>query len=192
MDWRPHYLYRPFFGGNDQAVEAFLAEIDFHAWNHRLDEGEPFAGLIAEWAKRYPARGELIRAFDERWEETLGGAIQPSVDILRELREAGHPLYGLTNWSAEKFNPVRRRHDFFDWFAEIVVSGEVGLAKPDPRIFRLLLDRIGRAAGECLFIDDGPRNVEAAQELGFETIRFQSPGQLRSELRRRGVLPSAG
>ena len=62
------------------------------------------------------------------------------------------------------------------------------MAKPDPAIFRLLLEKVGRAANECLLVDDAPQNIEAAKQLGLETILFRSPEQLRTELRKLGLL----
>src|SRR5258707_10310434 len=77
----------------------------------------------------------------------------------------------------------------FSAVATILLSGDVKLIKPDPRIFQALLERIGRSASECLFIDDSEENISTARSLGFETIRFESPEQLRRELQHRGLLP---
>ncbi len=188
MDWHPYHLYRKFFNNDLKAVDQFLQEIGFAEWNLQFDKGRPFAEGIMEMAERFPAYQELIQAFDERWEETLAGAIQPTVDILKTLKEAGYPLYGLSNWSVEKFSLVRKKYEFFDWFNTIVLSGEVKLAKPNPRIFEMLLDKIGRQAGECLFVDDSIHNVSAAMELGFDTINFNSPKQMKMELSQRGLI----
>jgi 2-haloacid dehalogenase len=88
----------------------------------------------------------------------------------------------------EKFPIARGRYDFLDWFESILVSGEVGLIKPDPRIFRLLLESIGRSAADCVYVDDNPTNAEAALALGFDAIHFRDPERLRRDLVRRGVL----
>ena len=69
----------------------------------------------------------------------------------------------------------------------MLVSGDVGLVKPDARIYQLLLDKIGRSGPECIFIDDSERNIAGAQALGFQVILFRSPEQLRSELTRLGI-----
>ncbi len=191
MDWDPFYLYRKILGDDRSAMERFLAEIDFPDWNREQDRGRSFVEGTAELIARFPQHRELIRAYDERYLETVGGAIQDSVEILRALKAAGYPLYGLSNWPAEKFALVRPHYPFFHWFDGIVVSGEVGLIKPDPAIFELLLARVERPAGECLFIDDNLANVQAAGRLGFQTIRFQSAAQLRADLRERGILAAA-
>lgn len=73
-------------------------------------------------------------------------------------------------------------------FRWVLLSKEVKLIKPDPKIFALLLSRIEKPAGDCLFIDDALLNVAAARELGSRAVHFQAPGQLRAELRRMGIL----
>lgn len=191
IDWNPRYLYRKLFPDNEPAMERFLAEIGFTEWNRQQDAGRAFALAVAELVKQFPSYADFIRAYDERWEESIGGPLQGTVDLLLPLKQAGFALYGLSNWSSEKFAAVRSKYPFFELFETIVLSGDVKVVKPDPRIFRALLERIARPANECLFIDDMEENILAAQALGFETIRFESPDQLLAELQRRGLLPKA-
>ena len=188
MDWDPYYLYRKILGDDRQAVERFLKTVDFFKWNEQQDGGRSFSEGTAELVARFPEYRQLILAYDERYLESLNGAIQPVVDILGALKELGYPLYGLSNWPAEKFALVRPLYPFFAWFDDLVISGEVGLLKPDQAIFDLLLERMGRAAVDCLFIDDHARNITAARQLGFQTFHFQSPRQLETELRKMGIL----
>ncbi len=188
MDWNPRYLYRKLLDDDMDAVEQFLERIGFTDWNNEQDRGRPFAEAVAEWCAKFPDDAALIRAYHERYEESLAGPIQPTVNILYALKRAGYPLYGLSNWPQEKFELVRPRYEFFDWFDGIVVSGAVKLLKPDPRIFAVLLERIGRPAETCLFIDDSTPNIVTAQRLGFQTIQYTSPEQLEAELQRLGLL----
>ena len=192
MDWDPRYLYRKFFNGNSSAMERFLTDVNFMEWNLQQDKGRPFTIAVAELSQQFPHYAHLIKAYDERWAESIAGPIQPTVNILRALKQAGYPLYGLSNWSAEKFRTARSRYAFFDWFESIMVSGEVGLVKPDPRIYTLFLARIGRTAAECLFIDDSDANIAAARPLGFKTIHYQSSEQLEEELHHLGLLQQNG
>lgn len=189
IDWNPRYLYRKLFPGNDTAMESFLAVIGFTEWNRQQDAGRAFSLAVTELVKRFPSYADLIRAYDERWEESIAGPLQGTVDLLVPLQQAGLELHGLSNWSSEKFAAVRTKYSFFQLFATILLSGDVKLIKPDPRIFEALLERIGRSASECLFIDDSEENISTARSLGFETIRFESPDQLRRELQQRGLLP---
>lgn len=188
LDWNPRYLYRKLLEDDEERVESFLAEVDFVGWNLQQDRGRPFAEAVAELSGRFPHHAELIRAFDERWEESIGGPISGTVDIARRLKRSGYSLYGLSNWSAETFRRVRHRYEFFELFEEIVISGEVGAIKPEPRMYQVLLERIGRRAEACLFIDDLEANVTAAARLGFGAILFRSPRQLEEELTRLGLL----
>jgi len=188
LDWDPRHLYRKLFGGDEAAMELFLEEIDFYAWNHKQDMGRPFAEGVAELSAQHPHRAGLIAAYADRWEESLGGPIHESVAILQALKEKGHLLYGLTNWSAETFYRIRPEHEFLNWFEGIVVSGDVGLAKPDPAIYQILLRQAKAPAERCLFIDDSGANIAAARQLGFMTVHYQTPQQLSSDLASRGLL----
>src|SRR5258708_9150020 len=86
----------------------------------------------------------------------------------------------MTNWSAETFPIERLRYEFMKWFEDIVVSGEVGLAKPDPRIFALAIKRCRLDPARTVFIDDSPRNVEAGGDWGLPPLPFPAPPRLRS------------
>ncbi len=192
IDWNPRYLYNRLFDGDAIAMENFLDEVGFTAWNLQQDKGRSFAEAVAALRAQFPHYSDLIKAYDERWEESIKGPIWPTVDILRSLKDAGYLLYGLSNWSAEKFYLVRPKYEFFSWFDAIMVSGEVKLIKPDPRIFDLFLAKINRTASECVYIDDSLANVDAADRLGFTVIHFQSPEQLASDLRALGLLRQNG
>ncbi|BCY16345.1 MAG: HAD family phosphatase [Chloroflexi bacterium] len=188
MDWNPHYLFDPLMGNDPDLVEKFLQEIDFTYWNERFDEGRPFAEGTAELTAKFPHYAHLIRAYDEQYTATVRGCNQPVVDILVSLKNRGYPLYGLSNWSIEKFSEVRKGYPFFDLFDDMVISGMEKCIKPGADIFQILLKRASRLANDCLFIDDNPGNIEAAKSLGFQTIHFRSAAQLRDELVARRIL----
>jgi 2-haloacid dehalogenase len=190
LDWNPRYLYRKLFADDHEAVECFLNEIGFAEWNLEQDRGRPFAVAVDELCGRFPHHAHLIKAFHERWHESIAGPIEGTVEVLRELKDAGFPLYGLSNWSAETFHRIRHEFEFLDWFDAIIISGEVRLIKPDPRIFAFMLEKIGRTANECIFIDDSLANIAAADRLGFKTILFESPEQLRHQLAAREEVDS--
>lgn len=187
LDWNPHRLYAPFFKSHPE-IDQFLREINFAAWNARQDAGRPFAEGVATLSAEFPHYADLIRAYHENWEDSVPGPIAGTVAILKQLKQARHALYALTNFSAETFPIMRRRYKFLQLFEYILVSGEVGMIKPDPAIYRLLLEKIDRRAEECLFIDDSATNVDAARQLGFDVIQFQSPDRLESELKLRKLL----
>ena len=191
MDWNPYHLYCDKLGLDREVVDRFMKEVDFAGWNKEQDRGRSFAEATVELSARFPDYRELIYAYDEYYLDSLGGSIQLAVDILEKLKNAGYPLYVLSNWPAEKFELVRPLYPFLEWFDGIVISGEVGLVKPDQAIFKVLLERTGHPADECLFIDDHLTNITVARALGFQTIQFLSAQQLEAELRNRGILDGA-
>jgi 2-haloacid dehalogenase len=188
LDWNPRHLYTELFDGDDEAMERFLADVCSPAWNLSLDAGRPFAEGVAELCWRFPQQAALITAYDLRWEDMVRGAFEDTVDLARELKANGFPLYALTNFSCEKMALVRPRYDFFTLFDAMVVSGEIGIVKPDPAIYRHLLERFDLVADETLFIDDSAVNVAAAAAAGLRATHSQSAPQLSAELRRSGLL----
>ena len=187
IDWDPRYLYRKLLD-DEAAVEEFLATVCTPAWNDEQDRGRPFAEGVAELVARHPAHAAAITAFHERWAEMLGGAVDATVEVLAELRAAGVPVYALTNWSAETFGIARERFEFLEWFDGVLVSGEERMIKPDPAIFRLLLERFGLDPEPTFYVDDSELNVAAADRLGFDAVRFTTPAQLRRDLVARRLL----
>lgn len=182
LEWNPRYVYERFFPNDPEGMESFLREVNFMEWNLHQDKGRPFEEGVAVLSKEFPHYAHLIQAYHDNWVESLGDSIDGTIEILKELKQAGYPLFGLSNWSAETFPYAREKHDFFDLLDDMVISGEVGHVKPHPEIFQILLDRIGRPANECLFIDDSLANIKQAQEMGFATVHFQSPEQLKDAL----------
>ena len=187
IDWNPRYLYRKLFD-DEAAMESFLADVVSPEWNGQQDAGRTWAEAVEVLTREHPEQRDLIAAYWHRWQETLGDAIGPTVQILEELRERGVRLYALSNWSAETFPVARPRYPFLDWFDGIVISGEVKLAKPDPRIFRHMLDRFSLDPAATVFIDDSEANVRAAAAQGLVALRFEDAATLRRDLVRLGLL----
>jgi 2-haloacid dehalogenase len=188
LDWDPRYLYRKLFNGHDAAMEQFLAEVCTPRWHAAHDLGYSIVQACSELAERYPGQAELIRAWGERSEEMVAGPIAGSVAILSDLKQRGISCYVLSNMEAETFPLRLHRFGFLRWFDGHVISGLEGMAKPDPRIYRLLLDRYRLVAGDTLFIDDRADNVAAARGVGMCAIRFESPPVLRAQLESNGLL----
>ncbi len=183
IEWDPRHLYRRLFNGDTAAMEDFLANVCTTDWNRQQDAGRSFAEAEAEAIARHPDKGDFIRAWLSHFHEMIPGPLQGTVEILNELRQRDVSLYALTNWSAETFASQSPRFDFLTWFDGIVVSGQEKLLKPDPRIFRLLMDRYGIDPMHAVFIDDVAANVAAASEMGIRGIRFTNPDALRADLK---------
>lgn len=188
VDWDPRYLYRQLLP-DDAAVERFLEEVDFRAWNYRLDAGAGAAEAVEAHAALHPHHRDLLAAYPARFRETLGGEVPGTVDVLRDLHRHGVRLLALTNWSAETFPHARELFDFLDLFEDVVVSGVEKVAKPDPAVFRLLVERYRLDPGTTVFVDDSPANVAAAGKAGLVALRFRDAATLRADLQRLGLLP---
>jgi len=188
LDWNPRYLYRKMFD-DEAAMERFLAEVCTMDWHEANDRGVSFEVTCAQLAAEHPEHAENIWAWGTRTEEMMGGPIEGTVEVLRELIAAGSVrVFALTNMEAHTYPLRRERYDFLGWFEGTVVSSTEGVIKPDPRIFEVLLERYGLEAGSTLMIDDSARNIAAARALGMPTVLFQSPEALRAELEEAGVL----
>ncbi|MDQ0472239.1 HAD family hydrolase [Labrys wisconsinensis] len=186
IEWDPRHLYRQIFE-DEGAIERFLATVCTQAWNEEQDRGRSFEEGVRLLIERFPEHEAAIRAYDERWHEMVPGAIERSVAVLGALRRAGIPTYAITNFSAEKFASAQARFPFLAGFDGIVVSAHEGVLKPEPAIYRLLLDRHGLAADDCIFIDDSVKNVEGARRVGMKAIHFTGPDVLVREFRALGL-----
>jgi 2-haloacid dehalogenase len=189
LDWNPRYLYRKLFDGDEEAMERFLADVCTMEWHHAHDLGIPPEQTSPPLAEAYPEHAERIWAWTQRSEEMLGGSIEGSVEILRALKDQAVPCYALTNMETWTYPGRRERYPFLQWFDGTVVSGFEGVAKPDVRVFELLLDRFGLSAPTTLFIDDSANNVRAARAVGMQAVAFESPDSLRRCLMDAGLLP---
>ena len=192
LDWDPRHLYRKLFGGDEAAMERFLDQVCTPRWHAAQDLGRTTAQACGELAARYPGQAGLIWAWGQRSEEMVAGPIAGSVAILADLKSRGVTCYALSNMEAETFPLRLLRFGFLRWFDGYVISGLEGMAKPDPRIYRLLLERYGLSAGHTLFIDDLAGNVAAARAVGMCAVRFESPPALRAQLESKGLLAARG
>lgn len=188
IDWSPRHLYRKLLP-DEARIDAFFAEVGFAEWNVAQDAGRPWAVAVAELSADFPRHARLIEAADRRWQEMVAGPIAGAVALLEACHAKGAPLYAITNFSSEKWVETRARFDFMKRFRDVIVSGDERVMKPDPEIYRRLLARNGLRAGDCLFIDDSPRNVAGAEAVGMAAIRFTDPAALQADLVRLGVLP---
>jgi 2-haloacid dehalogenase len=187
IDWNPRHLYRQLFD-DEAAMENFLATICTLEWHVAHDRGESTADSCAELALVHPEHAPLIHAWAHRSEDMIGGPIDETVEILRDLKATGLPLYVLSNMEPETFPLRLERFDFLHWFDGHVISGLEGVVKPDPRIFRRLLRRFDLQPARTLFIDDSAVNVEAAAKIGIKAVLFESPSKLRAQLEEFGLL----
>ena len=186
VDWDPHLAWADEFASIAE-FEAFLARVDFKAKNARADAGTPFAELAREID--VPEDRALFELYLPRFAQTVPHAIEGTWDVLGRMKSQGTPIHAITNWSAETWAAGVSVHPrLADAFETLVVSGREKFAKPDPRIFHILCKRAGLLPEACVFIDDAPQNVAAAQSVGMDAIHFTTPDALEVSLKDRGLL----
>lgn len=187
IDWNPYALFEELIP-DARERKHFHEVVCPRDWWIQHDAGATFEEIAAPVCERFPDKRELIWAWHNRYLELMPGAIEGSVRILRELKERHIRVHALTNWAADKFQIARAEYEFLSLFDDVVVSGEVGVIKPDPSIFRIALNRAGHTPEAILFVDDHEPNIDAARALGFLTHHFSEPANLREDLVRYGLL----
>lgn len=186
IDWNPIYLYREIFD-KEENMNHFLEHVCRYEWNVLQDAGRSLAEGTRVLQEQYPEYRKEIAMYYGRWDEMLGGIIEENVKLIKPLKEK-YNVYGLTNWSAETIPIAMERYDFFKDLDGMVVSGAEKIIKPDPQLYRILLERYGIQAGESLFIDDNYANIKTAQQLGFQTIHIVDGVNLEEVLKARAIL----
>lgn len=174
--------------GEDEARRFFAADdFDFMAWNHGPDSGGSWEEAEALVRRTHPHWERHALSYREHFTSSLLGEVPGTADVVRDLHAAGVPMVGLTNWSAELYPHAPERFEVLALLDDVVVSGEVGAAKPDPAAYRAAIDRTGLPAERLVFVDDKQLNVDAAADLGMDAIVFTTAEDLREQLRRRGL-----
>ena len=182
LHWDPHYLYDKHFGSKEK-TDWFIEQICTTPWNDQTDVGKTFAQAVAEKTAEHPEWEKEIRMYWEEWSTMIGGAVEGMEEWIKDLKAEGYKLYGLSNWSTETFPLVKDKYAMFGMLDGIVLSGEERIAKPDPRIYQILLDRYQLNPSECVFVDDRIKNTAAGEALGIRGIVFENCQQAKQQLK---------
>ncbi len=188
LDWEPKRLYDKFFDDPAQR-DWFLANVCTMDWHTRHDAGASFADNAAPLIARHPDYEAEILAWGGRWMEMFDGYIEGTPPLLKRLAAHNVPLCALSNMPAETWPWMQAHFPLLEIFRHTIVSGAVGLVKPDARIYTHTLEIMGNPAPEIvLFIDDSARNIEGARALGFQTHLFTGATGLEAALKETGLL----
>jgi HAD superfamily hydrolase (TIGR01509 family) len=185
--WDPRTLYSKIFPDPAER-DWFLANVCTMDWHMRHDAGVSFAQNRAPLVAAFPQHEAAIVAWEARWWEMFSGPILETEAAIEAMAARDVVMIGLTNMSLETAAGTFAMSPAFARLRHVVVSGEVGLMKPDPRIFQLAAERAGLAPAELLFVDDSRRNTDAAAALGFDVHLFDDPAALHPALAARELL----
>lgn len=189
IDWNPRHVYRRLFADDDE-MEHFLASVCTDAWHRQHDLGADIRESCQRLADVHPGYRDMIMAWADHGEEMAAGQFDETVDLLRDLKAAGLRCYALSNMEPDAFAIRYERFSFMKLFDGCVISGIEGVAKPDRRIFEILLERFALDPATTVFVDDSSQNVDAARRLGINALRYTSAARLRHEMRT--LLPQFG
>ena len=165
-----------------QIFQTFHPEADWALFDLGLIEPEPLAQRIA--ARTGLAQADVMRLIDGIPPHLE--PIQGTVDLIHALKARGHRLFFLSNMPAGYAEHLVRVNPFFSQFDDGIFSAHVQQIKPLPDIFVTAQTR-WPLQGQPVFIDDVQRNIDAAQQHGWQGIRFETPEQVRAALVRQGV-----
>ncbi len=185
LDWDPRHLYRQLIA-DPAELTRFLGEVCTPQWHLAHDLGADTLESCRELAARHPEQADLIMAWARRREEMIAGELD-GVGVLADVAGAGLTCLALSNMEADAFALRRDRYPFFRLLDGWVISGIEGVAKPDRKIFEILLCRYGLDPAATVFADDNAANVAAAREVGLDAVQYSTAGALRQALRARGV-----
>jgi 2-haloacid dehalogenase len=172
-------------------LEWFVTHVITPEWHFQADAGRPLADMVAERKAEFPVHAQLIDAYAARFNETIPGPVRGSLELVERLDAAGVPLFAITNFGHEFWEMFRPTQPIFDRFQDIIVSGTEQMAKPDPAIFRLAIDRFGIDPAGALFVDDVAVNVAAAISVGIMGHQFFESAALERDLHQRQFLPAS-
>ena len=148
---------------------------DFDGGHKEIDR------VIEHYCDLYPEKSDVIKRFFYEGERMK--VDRPRVwELVMKLKEQGHRIYVLSNYSEFLFKKHTEAVPFMDRLDGMVVSYEVRCLKPDPAIFRALIDKYDLDPKKCVFFDDLIRNVEAARSLGMEAVHVTDEEMLISYL----------
>lgn len=156
-------------------------------WNIEQDRGRSWEEAEALLIADHPDHENSIRAFRRHWHEMVPHAYDDSVELMEGLVDTGHDVTMLTNWASDTFREARERFAFLEKPRGVTVSGDIGLIKPDRRIYDHHVASFGLEPKASLFIDDSQKNVNAAIDAGWQAVLFTNAKTLEADLERLGI-----
>ena len=181
-------MYREIFqrdGKSEADLQYFLGNIFTKAARSAANTGN-MTDVTSVLAAKHPEWASYIHAFDadQNFVQQIRGTIPDMEKTLHDISVKGYEIYGLTNWAADTFQPLRHAYKpLMELFNGIVVSGEEGIKKPSPDIFRLAHDRF-KFSGDVYYFDDKASNAEAAHRtVGWTSITFENAQTVRQALK---------
>ena len=178
FDWNPERILKPIFN-DDERMNFFINNISFPLLDTRCDAGITIEVAVNDAIKKFPEFEKEIKFYYPNHGNMVGGFFQKTVDVFYKIKELNYPCFVLSNWSAETYEGMEETYPFLKDFDGKIISGRDFLIKPDPAIYELAISRFDLVPQETLFIDDRLDNIQAAQNLNFQTIHLTDPSLIQ-------------
>ena len=178
FDWNPERILKPIFN-DDERMNFFINNISFPLLDTRCDAGITIEVAVNDAIKKFPEFEKEIKFYYPNHGNMVGGFFKKTVDVFYKIKELNYPCFVLSNWSAETYEGMEEKYPFLKDFDGKIISGRDFLIKPDPAIYELAISRFNLIPEETLFIDDRLDNIEAAQNLNFQTIHLTNPSLIQ-------------
>ena len=162
----------------EEEIDYFLQNICTWEWHIQQDLVQDTSQASAPLVQQFPKYQEAIEAFYGRFLEMIEGTYEKNVKLAMDLKQKGYPIYVLSNFPGDQYDKYEKHNSFLQIFDDKIISGHVGLAKPDIKIYQLAIDKFHLTPEKSLFIDDKIENIEGAKQLGIQTIHLQNPDEL--------------
>lgn len=188
IDWQPELAFRDHFA-DPADIAPWMQRVDFDGWNRLQDGGRSLGDGLAAARAQFGDDAAPLETYVQHFPRTITRPMPGTWELIELLDASEIPLFAITNWSADNWPAAMAQYPRLGTiFRDIVVSGQVGMLKPDAGIYELLMNRNGLQARDCLFIDDSVENVQGAAEIGMKAIRFTSAEDLSERLEKLGLL----
>ena len=178
FDWSPERVLKPIFN-DDEKMRYFINNISFPLLDGRCDAGVKIDVAVKNAIEKFPEFKKEIKLYYPNHRNMVGNFFQKTLDIFNKVKGLNYPCYILSNWSAETYEGMEDQFPFLKNFDGKIISGKDSLVKPDPAIYELAIARFDLIPEETLFIDDRLDNIEAAQNLKFQTIHLTDPSLIQ-------------
>ena len=187
--WEPGATQTGFLSANEW--DTYLQTGNFYKLNELLDRGYTPAEVLTQLRDYNRDEATIFERFIRHYPRSLRGLIPGMEQLVGYLHANAHPTAVISNWSAQLFEHARAAYPLIDALGPRLISGAIGITKPDREIFHLAQTVFNTPASQMLLVDDREENVNAAIATGMDGIVFTDAAQLAAQLHERGILTHA-
>ena len=178
----PRNLYNKIFD-TPEDTNFFFKNICPWEWHTQQDLIYDTKPATLKKIEEHPDYKYAIESFYGRFQEMIVGIYEENLKIAFDLKKKGIPIFILSNFPGDQFDIYASKNKFVNEFNDMIISGKVGLKKPDVKIYELAIKKFICDPKTTLFIDDRPENTVSAKKKGFQTITLDKPNKLKEYLK---------